>query len=1064
MIKGKPDVDPSRGERLNKTTGVSSICERLQINSPNLSVVQKSDSLLVLEKDKNKPVLLISCPKDIADPLSIDYLSKAIYEAQAIKTEYGSTPFIATVSPSVSAIFFPIEDLYKKPLSLGDYSTIISRYRFTIIPTTQSEFEKILDGLIKGGVEKKNIQSYLIAYLRDYVLKTIIDYLEDHKLLFTRPEILRKLNEEAKKLGYENGISTDKEVKGGLYLDNLLRMMAYVLVDKIIFYKILENHYDIKKLIPLYKSGVVMNNQEYLAKLNELFNEAKTKTGNFDAIFDTGIYDLIQLGDDNEIAEVLDSLIMLLESQDLNQFIKIVGYIYESLIPPKERHKLGQFYTPLPIVELIVRWAIRSADDKVLDAGTGSGAFISEAYDRLFYLKTGKQIDVQNGIIPSQSEHFGVLGKLIALDIDPFATHLTAIRLSLKSPKYPAKDLNVLVKDFFKLKPAQATLFFPSPMGGKSENRVISFSSFDAVIGNPPYTRWNDLNKEGRKAVRDALGDILSKYNLTPKGREGLPLYAYWIIHAERFLKEHGRLGMIISNMWLQTEYGKAFGKYLLDKFKIKAIIDITQKVFDALITTVILLAEKESNIVNRANNKVLVARLTTTDETEVTETLKCIERSINADYEFDEIRLKECKGLWFKFIKQSEIRTDQKWVSLFFNTTVYDELERLAKEGKMIRLGDWFEPSRGNGVYECLASWGIFGISYGHGAKEFFRFDDNKKNFGVQSQKGVIKVPEECLHPAILDAELVQTFTFTRKDWEEIRDKGRDAYLFVCHNAKNERIKDYIEWGEKECRNKNGRPCNEAVSAKTREKEKDVFYGWYDLGGVFVTPLFIKYGSHYFPLFFISEFPVASDDAFVAFIPKVRVEGYSLDQISSILGNLKNRKKRVREILNNVEKNSKIELSTKELKALAAYLNSTLVWNWLEFNGRTVAGGPLHIDLNVARNIPIPNLKTMKEKDMEELANLFDELDAEARKHKDAKKLLEVLNYLKPIKQKIDRKICEVYNLNIDVEALWRLTIEMMERRTMGKSGKKLDLGSEKESGIAKMKPTKNVSLESFM
>lgn len=1043
---------------------MSSLCDRLQFSIPSLSIVKKTDSLLVLEKDKNKPVLLISCPKDIADPLSTNYLSKAICEAQAIKTEYGSTPFIATISPSVSAIFFPIENMCKKSLSLDEYATILSRYRFTIIPTTQSEFENLLVGIIKGEAGKKNVQSYLVVYLRDYILKTIIDYLEEHKPLFTRPEVLQKLNEEAKKLSYENGVSTDKEAKGSLYLGNLLQMMAYVLVDKIIFYKILENHYDIKKLVPLYKSGVVKNNQEYLAKLNELFNEAKVKTGNFDPVFSTGIYDLMQLGDDNEIAKVLDSLIMLLESQDLNQFIKIVGYVYESLIPPKERHKLGQFYTPPPVVELIVRWAVRTADDKVLDAGTGSGAFISEAYDRLFYLKTGKQIDVQNGVTPSQSEHFEILGKLVALDIDPFAAHLTAIRLSLKSPKYPAKDLNVLVTDFFELKPAQITLFFPSSMGGKGNIENMMFSSFDAVIGNPPYTRWIDLNEEGRKAVREALGSILRKYNLMPKGREGLPLYAYWIIHAERFLKEHGRLGMIISNMWLQTEYGIDFGKYLLDKFKIKAVIDVTQKIFDALITTVILLAEKESNVNNRANNKVLVARLISTDESEATEALKCIERSINADYEFDENRLKECKGLWFKFVRQSEIRTDQKWVSLFFNTATYDELERLAKEGKMIRLGDWFEPSRGNGVYECLANWRIFGTSYGHGAKVFFRFDEKKKINGIQSQKGVIKVPDECLHPAILDAELVQSFVFTRKDWEEIRDKGRDAYLFVCHKPKNEQIKDYIEWGENECKNRSGRPCNGAISAKTREEEKDVFYGWYDLGGVFVTPLFVKYGSHYFPLFFISELPVASDDSFVAFIPKVRVEGHSLDQIRSILGKLVNRKKRAREILNEVEKNSKIEISTKELKALVAYLNSTLVWNWLEFNGRAVAGGPLHIDLYPARNIPIPNIKALSEKDVEDLAKLFDELDAEARKHKDAKKLLEVLNYLKPIKQKIDKKICEIYGLNIDVEALWNQTIRMMERRILGKSVKKLDLGTEKESEIMKTRPSKNVSLESFM
>ena len=1048
-------------------TSLSSSCDRLKFNRLTLTVTRKNGNLLILEKVKNKPILLISCPKDTADPLSINYLSKAICDAQAVKNEYGFTPFIATISSSVSAIFTPIENMCKKTLSLDDYSTIISHYRFTIIPTSQSEFEKLLDEITKGEAEKKkkDIQSYLVVYLRDYVLKTIIDYLEDHKSLFTQPEVLSRLNDEAKKLGYENGISTDKEAKGSLYLDNLLRMMAYVLVDKIIFYKILENYYNLKRLLPLYKNGVVKNNQEYLAKLNELFEEAEYKSGNFDVIFNTGIYDLIQLGNDSEIAQVLDSLIELLESQDLDQFTKIVGYIYEDLIPPEERHKLGQFYTPPPIVELITKWAVRSADYKVLDAGSGSGTFISEAYDRLFYLKTGKEIDIVNGIIPTQSEHSSILGKLYAVDINPFAAHLTAMRLSLKSPKYPAKDMNIVIGDFFKIKPAQSVLLPHKTVGGKEEYRSVVFSNFDAIIGNPPYTRWNDLSNEERRTIRDEIGKVLNEYNLMPKRGEGLPLYVHWIVHAERFLKDHGKLGMIISNMWLQTDYGKDFGKYLLDHFKIKALIDVPQKIFDAIITTVILLAEKESNEANRMNNKVLIARITATDEKKVNEALKCIENSLDVHYEFDESKLKECEGLWFKFVNQSDIQTDQKWITLFFNVTAYEELERLVKEGQMIRLGDWFEPSYGNAVYLCLASWGLVNGTRNYGAKEFFEFNESKKVNGIQSQKGIIKVPEECLYPAILDAELIRTFTFTEKDWENLRDKGKDVYLFVCHKPKNEQIKDYLEWGENECKNRSGRPCNEAESAKAREKEKSLFYGWYDLGGVLLAPLMAKRYAQYYPQFFISEYPTVTNDGIITLIPKVNVKDCDVDQLKSILGKLQNKKKgRIKELLDDIEKNSMTTLSNKELKALTAYLNSTLVWNWLEFRGRRTSGGLLAIEVDIAKDIPIPNLKGLSEKDIDDLAKLFDELEAEARKHQDTKDVLDTLNFLKPIKQKIDRKICEIYGLKIDVEALWNSTVEMMQRRIAGNAREKFDLGSEKEIKIKKGRKGKTVSLESFM
>jgi hypothetical protein len=464
-------------------------------------------------------------------------------------------------------------------------------------------------------------------------------------------------------------------------------------------------------------------------------------------------------------------------------------------------------------------------------------------------------------------------------------------------------------------------------------------------------------------------------------------------------------------------------------------------------------------------NNKVLIARITATDEKKVTEALKCIEGSLDIHYEFDESKLKECEGLWFKFVNQSEIQTHQNWITLFFNVTAHEELERLVKEGKMIRLGDWFEPSRGNAVYLCLASWGLVSGTPDYGAKEFFEFNESKKINGVQSQKGAIKVPEECLYPAILDAESIRAFTFTEKDWENLRDKGKYVYLFVCHKPKNEQIKDYLEWGENECKNRSGRPCNEAESAKAREKEKSLFYGWYDLGGVLLTPLMAKYAAQYYPQFFISRYPTVTYNRIITFIPKVNLEEYDVNQLKSVLGKLQNKEKeRMKELLDDIEKDSKTTLSTKELKALVAYLNSSLVWNWLEFRSRRTSGGLLEIDVNIVKNIPIPNLKGLNEKDIDDLANLFDELEAEARKHQDMKNILHTLNFLKPIKQKIDRKICEIYGLKIDVEALWNSTVEMMQRRIAGNTREKLDLGSEKKIKIRKGRKGKTVSLESFM
>jgi len=53
-------------------------------------------------------------------------------------------------------------------------------------------------------------------------------------------------------------------------------------------------------------------------------------------------------------------------------------------------------------------------------------------------------------------------------------------------------------------------------------------------------------------------------------------------------------LGMIISDSWLQTDYGVDFGRFLLENFKVKALVDISARVFPVpLIGACIVLLEK---------------------------------------------------------------------------------------------------------------------------------------------------------------------------------------------------------------------------------------------------------------------------------------------------------------------------------------------------------------------------------------------------------------------------------------------------------------------------------------
>jgi len=141
-------------------------------------------------------------------------------------------------------------------------------------------------------------------------------------------------------------------------------------------------------------------------------------------------------------------------------------------------------------------------------------------------------------------------------------------------------------------------------------------------------------------------------------------------------------------------------------------------------------------------------------------------------------------------------------------------------------------------------------------------------------------------------------------------------------------------------------------------------------------------------------------------------------------------------------------------VEALLAYLSSTFNWLWLEQSGRRTGGGILALEVNIAGRMPILNVKAIDRGRIEELASLFDELEAEARRLMELNPVtndppgdeesreeeeevggpkLEMFRQLRPIFGKIDAKIAEVLGIKVDVSMLWDQAWEMMERRVKG-------------------------------
>ncbi|MGC8988446.1 restriction endonuclease subunit M, partial [Infirmifilum sp.] len=512
-------------------------------------------------KDDGRPLLIIETKRKIERHggwrvernfivSSPEVVGQAMAYAALLRKKGIHVPFIATANDRQIAVFLVPEDLENfvdwEAVRKRDYGRVIRnfydyRHNYMLLHEVHSfseqYFRDLLDKLTgiyaKPDSLKEKRQPLHWILIED--LRGFVDLLTPYVLEAIAPngryrvEIAEMVEDYARRRGYSPAPG------------NLAREMAYVLLNKIVFYKILERFYGLPKLQPLYREGEVRTVSEYLTRLRALFAQAVKVTEDYRAIFDTGLYDAIDIVESENILEALDYIIGLMDYYEVEKFGDIIGYVYEDLIPGEERHQLGQFYTPRPIAELIVKWAIRSPDDKILDPGCGSGTFLVEAYKRLAELKLKRSYGEIEYV--RSDVHRQILGQLYGIDINEFPAHLTAINLAMRNPRAPSDNINIFVKDYFTVIPGQKLLApyrVATPEGRKQLE--VEFKDFDAVVGNPPYTRWTEIINDTQDTILRLYRRILTKYNLTPQVQRGVEpgIYVYWIIHSTGFLKEGG--------------------------------------------------------------------------------------------------------------------------------------------------------------------------------------------------------------------------------------------------------------------------------------------------------------------------------------------------------------------------------------------------------------------------------------------------------------------------------------------------------------------------------------------
>ena len=545
--------------------------------------------------------------------------------------------------------------------------------------------------------------------------------------------------------------------------ERIAEQLAYMLMNRLTFYKTLETQIS---TIPKLTKIETEDPKEFSRMLRSYFDKVY-KEVDYEAIFEPHpILDNIPFS--KKLAYALNEFIEELGTYNLAKIRSdVLGRVYEELIPKDERHRLGQYYTPPPIVELITEMCIKSPNDKVLDPACGSGGFLVKAYHKLKDLKRK-----ENPFADENRLHEEILNQLYGIDINPFPAMLSSINLAIRNLRVPSRHINIVVSDFFKVKPSTGII-----------------PQVDVVVTNPPYTRQEEM--EYKEKIREETLTYLDGSKIQLDARAGI--YAYFFIHGAKFLKEHGMMGQITSDTWLDVGYGEDLKRFFLDHFKIHAIIWYDVRAFEkALVGTCITILEKEDESKEeRENNLVKFVRIKKAMPTE--EIVRRIETA-KENYEDEYI------GITVK--KQKELKPEEKWGIFLRAPSVFF---KILQHPIMVKLGEIAYIRRG----------------FTTGADDFFYLDREKINLW--------SIEEDYLRPVITNPEGIGV---------EVNPKDINQWVLMVHEdkkdleARHANVLKYIEYGENiEVTVRGGRKSGIVIKGLHNLSTLKSRKRWYDLG-----------------------------------------------------------------------------------------------------------------------------------------------------------------------------------------------------------------------------------------
>ena len=362
-----------------------------------------------------------------------------------------------------------------------------------------------------------------------------------------------------------------------------------------------------------------------------------------------------------------------------------------------EQKLRGAYYTPLQLADAMVGLFASQDITTVLEPSCGDGVFLDS-------LKNLKLLDK--------------VKRVTAVEIEPDEAEKVRSR-------YGGFDqIEVCTEDFF-------DYYY----------RVLGKESFDLILGNPPYIRYQYL----KESQREMQSEILTSHGM--KANRLINAWVAFIVACMQLLSENGKIAFVIPAEILQVAYAEDLRLYLANNLAKITLITFEQLVFpDIEQEVVVFIGEK-----GKEEKGIRIFEMNNLDS-------------------FARFKLE-----WNGFQKLQHVK--EKWTKYFVNPNEMSLIQELRNDNRFAKFSEY----------------GLINVGITTGNNGYFSITEE-----TTEQYDLANVTL----PLIGRSSHARGIYFTQEDWEKNKGIGKRARLInfpeIPYDEYPDGHKKYISFGEK--------------------------------------------------------------------------------------------------------------------------------------------------------------------------------------------------------------------------------------------------------------------------